>query len=113
MNGPRSLAPSDLPFSTRIEARNARLRFVLANRSAIDPGLPLRLLVYVTLVLERARCGLTGEKVPALTSVGVSHALGRWAVPRNLHTLFEPNPRQAPDLAALVPGLRWSTRILR
>jgi hypothetical protein len=54
MNGPRSLAPSDLPFSTRIEARNARLRFVLANRSAIDPGLPLRLLVYVTLVLERA-----------------------------------------------------------
>ncbi len=95
---------SDLLFSARMQGGTALLYLLLEHQSANDPDMPLRILVYMVRVLERARRERPGEKLPVVIPIVVSHAPGGWTAPRSLHALFEPDPRHVPGLAELVPG---------
>lgn len=94
----------DLLFSARLRTDAAELVHVLLeHQSTADPAMPLRTLSYHTRLWNRFRKEPTGEWLPPVLAVLVSHAPGGWTAPRSLDELFDPGVRAIPDLAASIP----------
>ena len=104
------LAPryTDLLFSVRFRGGDSRvlLYLLVEHQSTNDPGMPLRLLVYLVRIWE-AYYKLYGGPLPLIIPTVVSHAPEGWTAPTSFHDMFEPPPDAIANVANLVPSFSY------